>query len=242
MVKLCQMSKPIFTLVHPNDTRKLCSFNVHNELFGDLTVTTREYNDGINRFITELKNKPGKLFGKEIFSLEQNSDNMFGYFMEVGQEYRNKNFRFGEILRLSSIIEMIENKIKTLNIYSKDTAIYFHSKYKFKPDIHQFDTRNKALESIINNPQKGFETFIEKAVEILKKIKNTDSPELQRTLRNDTNILTREYLQQVLKTEGSRNTHPFDYGMDMTLTRETILENKDFFNALFKKHGIDYEI
>ena len=30
--------------------------------------------------------------------------------------------------------------------------------------------------------------------------------------------------------------------MRMTLTDENIMKNKDFFNALFKKHGIDYQI
>ena len=36
--------------------------------------------------------------------------------------------------------------------------------------------------------------------------------------------------------------YAFKNVLDMYLTKEKILENKDFFNALFKKFNIDYKI
>ena len=36
--------------------------------------------------------------------------------------------------------------------------------------------------------------------------------------------------------------YPFDYGFNMKLTKENVIKNMDFFNNLFKKHGINYKI
>lgn len=243
MIKPLTLTKPIINLYQPNDTRKLCSFNVQNELLGELSVTTSPHSDGVDRFLTELKDKFGKQFGKEVFDLEQNSNKITGLYVEVAPEYRNKkSFRFGEILRLSTIINILENNISTFKIYSKNTAIYFHSKYKLLPDIQNFVDRDQALKSIIGNNQSGFEAFSPKAQGILNRIKTERSGAAQRALRSETNTLTTEYIQKVMQEKGQYKSHPFNFGMDMELTRENILENKDFFNALFKKHGIDYEI
>ena len=82
---------------------------------------------------------------------------------------------------------MFENKINKLKIYSKDTAIYFHSKYKFEPSITSFKDRDEALKSIINNPQKGMEKFIQSARQLLEKIKQHEEPELQREAIKEAN-------------------------------------------------------
>lgn len=36
--------------------------------------------------------------------------------------------------------------------------------------------------------------------------------------------------------------HSMNWTMQMTLTDEKILENREFFNGLFQKHGIDYSV
>ena len=71
-------------------------------------------------------------------------------------------------MRLSSIIEILENKVKNFNIVSKDSAIYFHSKYKFKPNISSFKERDMLLKTVANNEQ--FADLREKAVALQSKI------------------------------------------------------------------------
>ena len=242
MINPAQLGKVYIQNFAPNNPKKLCSMVVNNNIFGNLTLETRKYEEDTFKFITELKNTKGKLLGKEIFSLDPNNKKLQGFFIEIAPEYRKKHFKFGELLRLSSIIEMLENRMSKFEIYSKDTAIYFHSKYKFIPNIQTFVDRDKALESIISNQQPGFEEYAKKAAQILEKIKTCTTSEMQRQLRSETNTLTLEYIQKVLENKNTYPSHPFKYGMDMLLTKEKILENKNFFNELFKTHGIDYQI
>ncbi len=60
------------------------------------------------------------------------------------------------MLRLASIMEIIENKSPFIYIFSKDTAVYFHGKYKFEPAIKAFKERNAALETIIQDKSPHF--------------------------------------------------------------------------------------
>ena len=105
---------------------------------------------------------------------------MTGQYIEVLPEYRQHNYFFGELLRLASIIELLENKLKQIEIYSKNTAVYFHSKYKFKPAIKNFNERDKVLESIIENEMNGYEDLRLRAKVLQNLIKDTDIPENQR--------------------------------------------------------------
>jgi len=243
MIKLTPAIKPVITSYTDNPAKKLVSLRSGNDIFGDLFINTQKSHDGINRFVTTLSNRCGKIFGKEIFSIDDNNT-MFGFDIIVGPEYRNKNFKFGELLRLSSIIEIIENNAKNFGIYSKDTAVYFHSKYKFEPSITAFLYRDSALQAIIKKKNiAGYEDLVQKAEEIYLQCQSDPVPELGRKLCKDTNKLTKEYISRVLsKGKDEYKSHPFDFGMDMALPRSSILDNKEFFNTLFAKHGIDYEI
>ena len=49
------------------------------------------------------------------------------------------------------------------------------------------------------------------------------------------------YTQKVM-AEKSQDKHQFNYTLGMTLTDENILNNSEFFNNLFEKHGIDYKV
>ncbi len=245
MMKLQTLSKPIVRLFEPDDTRKLCSFNVHNDVFGDLQVNTRRVDEEFeyDTFIIELKNKMGNVFGDEIFRLEKDCQEIDGKDFNVREEYRNnKHFRFGEIIRLASIIEMIENQVKTLKIRSKGSAIYFHSKYKFTPDMMASVECDEVLKSIIKNSQRGFESIGEVAREILAKSQRVVMPDEQIEVCSQANMLAELYTQEVLKTKDLYKSHPIEYGMGMELTMDSVLKNREFFNSLFKKHGIDYQI
>ena len=237
-------TKPIITNVAQGDTRKLCSFVVPENKFGKLYLDVKMPKAGYgHNFITELRNRFDKLMGYEEFAYFEGSPNMSGLFIRVNDEYKQKGFNFGEILRLSSIIEIMENKVKNFEIISKDTAIYFHAKYKFTPNL-AFSDRDKFLKTLSGDKSNGYEKFSQKAQDMADKLKiakeNADIPQ-QRKICAETNEVLGEYLDKVI-AEKSQKQHPINYTMPMTLTDENILKNKEFFNQLFKKHGIDYNV
>ena len=238
------MFTPIINPLCNGDSRIVNTLHTHNDILGELITDTRIYNDGYNRLISEIRNLRGKRVAHEIFSIDKERSSMYGYYLEVEPEYRSsymKGFRFGEIMRLSSLITMIENNIQQLEILSKNTAVYFHSKYKFVPCITGFDDRNNILKSIIQNGGSFVEDLIKRAAELLAKIKQNPPAAEQREMVQQTNILAKNYIARVLEQQ-EQKTHPFIGAIDMKLTAENIIENKDFFNALFKRHGINYSI
>lgn len=238
-----KLIKPEWVNFAENDSRRIfkrCS--IKNDVFGELAVGIRNYEDGFNRWIIEVKNSLNKVLGKEILSVDQNSKAMIGYDIFVQPEYRKKH-GFGELMRLFGIMEMMENKSPFLKIYSKDTAVYFHSKYKFKPSNTSFEERNKMLESMSQDCSKKFEDLAKKAKALKEKATSTKNlPAVQRELCVETNNLATEYIARALKEGNPQIEHSFNYGMDMILTKESIEKNSDFFNKLFNKHGIDYKI
>ncbi len=235
-------AKPSIRLYKPDDTRKLCSFTISGNKAGELNINVKEdpYGSGY-RFITELRNKIGKLLGFEHYAQFDKTDYMTGLLINVIPEYRRNNYFLGEILRLTSIIQMLENNIKTFSIKSKDSAIYFHSKYKFQPSVISFHDRDKLLETLTQETSPKFEDITSKGKELEKTIKMTNSLEKQRNLSQEANKLFSKYINRAIK-EKDFDEHKFHWFMDMALTQENVLKNKDYFNSLFTKHGIDYKI
>ena len=221
---------------------KLAELSLGNKKLGSIFSL---YNfDSYNpQWITaEIRGKYNRILGKEIFSINKETSIANGAIIEVDPEYRNKDFRIGEILRLSSIINIMENEISEFHISSKPTAVFFHTKYKFEPNITDFDERDKVLSSIQNNSINGFENFVEEAKKIKEAIAQTKDNESQKNFCKQTNELLSRYLQQVISTKSDYKKHQLSTNINMKLTRERILKNKNFFNSLFINHGIDYRI
>lgn len=225
---------------------KIPQIRVQNNYLGELFTESRRSTVDRALITTELKNRLHKVLGEEIYSLDTNTNTACGLLIQTGKEYRQKScYNFGEILRLSSIMAFLENKIKSFEIFSKNSAIYFHSKYKFEPAIKSFSGRDSALRSIIMNSYKNGNEYNQISIEAQKLLKTAESePEAakQREFCIQANALIKKYIQQVLATENEYKNHPFDIGMRMLLTEKNILENKNFFNDLFKKHRINYTI
>lgn len=217
---------------------------VKNNIWGNLHTVHKKDIFNPTYTITELIDETGKVLGKEVLSFEKNKPDSIGMSIEVIPECRKKGFNFGEILRLSSIMMLIENKVKNFEIYSKDTAVYFHSKYFFEPAIKQFKERNYALQSVIRNCKnnEGFGEFENEAENLLETSLSNNDPACQRELCIKTNLLLKKYIKNVLQTKDDYKNHPFNFGMRMKLTDDIIYNNKAFFNKLFEKHGIDYII
>ncbi len=235
---------PLIKNIAPDDLRQVCSFTTRNDRLGELTTSTRIYNDGFNRLITEIRNPMGKRLGHEIFSIDKEHQTMYGFYIEVEPEYRSsymKGYRFGEIMRLSSIITMLENNIRQFDILSKNTAVYFHSRYKFIPNIIGFDDRNNMLKSIVQNGGDFVIDLTKRAIELLERISKNPQATEQRAMVGETNTIAKDYIARVLEKHEEKK-HPFIGTVDMQLTAENITENRDFFNTLFQRHGIDYLI
>lgn len=239
---MIKLNLPKITPYWLNENRKLCELVSHNKKLGELNLNTSRYEDITERYITKIADKDNKVLGYEIFSFEDFNKDLFGYSIRVNPELRQKGLRLGELLRLSSIIELFENKMQKLKIYSKDTAIYFHSKYKFQPDITSFRERDEILKSIVNNPQNGMEDFIEPAQKLLEKLNQNKEPEFQRKAIEEANGIAKGYIEKALTSQDGDKIYPFNYGMGMKLTKDTIVKNKEFYNNLFTQHGIDYKI
>jgi len=239
------MIKPLQNVV--SNTRlkpfeKLPIIKGQNEVLGEVFTETRRQIKNPHNITIFLKNKLNEVLGTEYLSLNEDSLNMFGLSIQVIPMLRQKNLGLGEILRLASIILILENEIKKFEIYSKAEAIYFHSKYKFEPMIKQFTERDNALKEVIKNCQNEFESYRIQAENLLKKCSLDESPEYQRELCIETNKLLKEYIQEVLKTKDKFKSHPFERGFQMVLNINEILNNKEYFNSLLKKHKIDYQI
>lgn len=235
------LTKPIIKNFAPQDERKILNFQLPNTKAGKIDIDIAEYSLPMDIFITRIKDSDGNTLASETFCLDE-SDDMYGYNIEVEEKIKGKSL--GELLRLTSIIEMLENKIKQLRIYSKSAAIYFHSKYKFEPDISDSTSaRREAVTKVMRNQSEKMKRYALRAEEIMKKIENipTYETDKQAVLSEQSNQLLKEYIQEILKNENYKD-FPFDLGFNMKLTRETVLKNADFFNNLFKKHGIEYEI
>ena len=233
MVKINPLSKPIWK--YESDV-KLCSLLLKRKEFGKIRAEVSHLRD--DHYATNLFSQNGERLGKEFWGLYPQDKRIFLFNIETAKDYR-KIFRIGELLRLISIMEMFENKIEKMQLYSKETAVYFHSKYNFKPEIRQFEQRDKTLEVIAGD--NTFEDLQMKADFLQKNIKECKTSAGLRELCCMAAELTAEYLERV-KNIPSESRKSFGTGIDMCLQKENILQEKDKYNKLFEKHGIDYKI
>lgn len=121
--------------------------NTHKPIF----VSTIKEND---KFKTILLDNKNNIVGINSFKIYQNIFN--GYNMNTLINH-NTHTGLGEIMRLISIIDMLENNLNKIQILSISNAIHFHKKYKFKPiNYTSATTNNKIFETSKSNYNKDF--------------------------------------------------------------------------------------
>ncbi len=184
--------------------------------------------------------KPVKGLGRESLSINLGGKFINGNRIDVNDDYQKKH-KFGEILRLVSVIEMMENNLDSICIQSMPEAVIFHGKYKFVPDHDEFSVE-EMLESISKNEATELIDCKNEAQDILKRIKHYGLWKDNGVNLKQTNELTQKYIDIIIKNRIPSGPKDFGEGFGMELTRERVIENKDFFNSLFEKHGMDYEI
>lgn len=229
------------------DSRKyFAPITVENKKLGNLKLVFEKPEDLRNRCFIKLQNSSSELLGKEIISLQDDMKYIYGYNITVEPKYRKtgikSKYRFGELLRLGSVITMLKNKYKSIRIYSLNDAVYFHSKYKFEPAIEELNEAQKTLESIIKDTTTSFSDLRKTAQILLSKKPATTDFKQKDLFFGKVNALVKQYIERVLKEGNNGSGHTFDKGFDMILTQDTAYKESKFFNKLFKKHGIDYKI
>lgn len=237
------LTKPIFKDAKNHYISKVFSLRVNNPNLKDLSINFEDKFAEHNNLITSIMNTKGDILATEDSCVDLDQNRINGLWINVKPKYRNNNYRLGELLRLVSIIGMLENKINSIKIFSKDKAIYFHSKYKFAADFTIFQERNNALKKLAETESPDMKNYRYEAEKLLQQINETEDASIQRKLCKPSSALLTEFIQKVLSLGREEyKKYPFDNGMAMILTRKNILENRDFFNELFKRHGIDYSI
>ena len=223
-----------------NDERKAYSFSVENEQTGRIDINIKKYDVGLNGFKTEIFDSNNKLLGYDLFDMSKD-DSIFEYDITVLPEHRGKGL--GELMHLTLFSQMIENNVNKIDLHSKPTAIYFHAKHGFEPNIKSFDQRQSSLETIAKNQLPNGDVFISKAEKILKEIGKplslTFEDNQKYTLQ--TNALIKEFIAKVLSID-AQDKVKFKSGIDMKLMKDTLLERAEYFNSLFKKQGLPFKI
>ena len=212
------------------DRKKLCSFGVEHEELGHLEVVTQRAQKG--RYFITVDSPTSSRLTKESFCMTNND--IYGVSIKTGEPYRRKHL--GEITRLASIITMLKNGLKEINILSLNDAALFHSKYKFEPYITD---RHSAVIILKNIASSNIPKFADRVKVILEQLRKTDNTE---ELLKSANEIVSEFIEHVQKVEQPKKNHFQHWGLSMRLTRENVIQNKDFFNTLFAKHDIDYKI
>ena len=238
---MLRLTKPIW---RTNDAVELCSFSVQHAHFGVIKANVRRMNGKYCAYRSELLNSTNELLGFDEFSLiSKNVGRMVDLKIETDKSLRNKDYKIGELLRLMSLMQLLKNQMNKIDLYSLAEAVYFHSKYKFAPNITRFDERDSLFKTIAEDKAANFEKFRAQANMALKKIDLFNEPEQQRSFCKSANVLGRQYIEEVLqKGHDEYKNHPFKMGMAMTLAMLDIMKNKELFNNKFKANGIDFEI
>lgn len=188
--------------------------------------------DNSAHFFTTLRSSNKSTVGTHSYFID--SDIMYGLKMETDLAQRNRGF--GEFMRLISLITMKENHLKEIKIESLLPAIPFHRKYFFEPDIERNPFPIKILLGNIKDDVTLPEQFRTSAKDLLQRPQENFTQKINQLIAKiiDKKLFSRQHLST-----------PSGYKyctIPMRLTSGTLNRNRDFFNALFKKHGIDYEI
>lgn len=195
-----------------------------------------KYQDEAIDISTVIKNNKNSKIGYYEYTLNKSTNTINnGYIETVLHERRNG---IGEILRLSSIIELRENGIKNIDIEALNRAVPFHLKYKFKSNLTTKDYTLKILENIYKN-DKVLPYYKQKAKELIHKIEPTKTISLDKEIGKIVNKFIENFVKQ--HTHNWKQTN-FLLNLPMKLTETELKQFANFYNKLFKKHGINYKL
>lgn len=166
-----------------------------------------------------------------------NNDDKFMLVTNINTAKKEQENGAGTCLHLSNIIYMIENKLKEIRLMSYGSSVPFHTRLGFK-------SHNKWGNNIVTN---------------LKSIAADTNPKMKRQAKTANFILERHRDDEIIDNYSNyvidrytktnialrnkeRLKHLIPADNNMRLTREDVMLYKNYYNGLFKKYNIDYEI
>lgn len=159
-----------------------------------------------------------------------------------------KHNGIGEIMRLSSIINVLENNLRKIQIFSLHEAIPFHLKYKFHPSILTDDSMMDILNRIASVEIPSLNEYSKQAENIFSDIYLNGTINQEHNYYNELPDFIISYVNKIRqeKLPWAKNTTSegldFKEDLPMELSSINIKDNTSFFNDLFSKHRIDYKI
>jgi hypothetical protein len=144
----------------------------------------------------------------------------------------------GTCMHLTNIIEMMENDVSKIELTAAPSAIPFHIKCGFKPDMkYGKNYANQNIRAIANDDTPELAQYAQEAQNLLKSYL---SPELKNKLANKLMVKYTKSAIKIMDTEEQKCLFP--KCVDMVLTKKDVIKNKKFYNKLFDKYQIDYQI
>lgn len=147
----------------------------------------------------------------------------------------------GTTLHLTQIIAMLENGVEKTKLYSLGSAINFHAKLGYKSDIQSVSDVEAFLIDEIAMKHYNDGIFSHVISDLEKWFANSFMSDAKRI--SDGNQVIDEFVRTI---NDNKLKYYVDYniltGIKMSLKREDVINNKEFYNNLFNKYGIDYQI
>ena len=217
-------------------------FNVLNQVYNaqltgnkseEYNINTRHTNNKLEIKISDPNNRTELYHWHPVAHSEAFPRRNYIYlnYMETSSPYQKKGL--STTLHLLNIIEMMENDLDAIKLDSLPSTIMYHAKMKYQPQSDM----NIELKNNLNSISKFDPKYKEQIDNLLKSnMKNEEKAKIGCKIM-DTFIqkTINKYPKEVTKWI-------FNSNIEMVLTKEQVLKNKDFYNKLFKKHNIDYEI
>lgn len=193
---------------------------------GVFTIECDNTNNASNKFNV----KDGVVYGKYLL-VNKNSERL----------------GLGTILHLMKVIELLENNLSVIKLSSLPSAVLFHGKFGFKADIQSFKEAKYMLSSCIPMCF-THEDFISPSTKAASLIASPMTD--KNKYINQTNEIFNEVLDICRNKKDIDLSYIrfrddiFDQSLmyNMKLTREDIIKDKEFYNNLYKKFSIDYQI
>ena len=172
----------------------------------------------------------------ESLTIEPENKILFVALMVTNKKDRGKGL--GTCLHLSNIIELMENKYDVIKLKSLGEALPFHRKFGFEVAAPEFGGEIiQYLFKISKNREKPFSELRERANTTLFGLQGRKD-KLQQA-----NKIMNEYIDLVSKEIPKKEQEAyFPYSLKMELSKIDVYKNKDFYNKLFRKYDIDYQI
>lgn len=223
---------------HINNLNILDSFNVKLLKEGNnIDCFVKSYSANNQNYSVSLNDGKRTEYGHCLF--DYTKENFFH--LSTINNYTENLKGVGSVLHLTQIITMLENGVEKTKLYSLGSAINFHAKLGYKSDIQSVSEIKTFLMDEIAMKHYNDEIFSPVISKLEKWYANSFAS------REEIIVKGNEIIDDFVRTiNDNKLKYDVDYniisGIKMVLKREDVINNKEYYNNLFNKYGIDYQI